>query len=641
MRGLIEKIRERLQRLFFWHESGKQSGEFIPTPEHDHDLVLAVTEPKRVPRWRQIRYAGRVMTRKERRIIAIAVLTLVAALGAGLWGGARAHIISVPASGGSIIEAVLGAPKYPNPLYATTNDPDADLVALVYAGLFRRVDGSTVVPDLVERFEWSPDGKRLTLTLRGDARFHDGTAVTSDDVVFTLNAAKDPAWRSTYAAAFRSMTIEREDDRTVSVTLERPDVTVLDTLTLGILPVHVWQDVPPAAAPLADANVRPIGAGPFRVRSFRRDAKGSILAYTLERNNRYHGLKPFLKQIELRYFADRDQAEEALRGGQVDSLAFVPGPSIGNLTRHERLTTSSIELPQETIAFMNVNDAILKDVKVRQALTLVVERADVVNAQADAASPVSGPFPFAPYVAASSTPEERLDQARALLVAAGWITPENGDIRIKVPPKPKPATTKPTKTTTKSPAPAPVSTTSTPPIATASSTQFALTIEVPDVPDLVAVTDVLKRRWSLLGAKVSVKVADPASLAQRATGERNSQILVWNMLLSPSQDLFPIWWSGEASGRGLNLSNLTDRNVDDAIEAARAATTTAGLLQARDRLATVIQSRWPAIFLTRPAYGYVHNTRLRGMSSRLQLGRPSDRFNDAANWYVKTGWRWK
>ena len=431
MNRILAKIRERLERLFFWHESGKRSAEFVPGHAHDHALVLNVTKPARVPSWRKIRYAGRVLNPAERRAATAAIFALAAGLLLAGWSVARDHVISVPASGGTIVEAVVGLPKYPNPLYSSTNDPDADLATLVYSGLFRRVDGSSVVPDIVERFEWSDDGKRLTLTLRSDVRFHDGVPLTSDDVVFTLNAAKDSAWRSTYLSAMRGLSVERVDDRTVVVNLERADVTVLDTLTLGILPEHIWQDVPPGSALLADANVRPIGAGAFRVRSFRRDAKGSVLAYTLERNDRYYGLKPFLKQIELRFFPDRTQAEEALRGGQVDSLAFVPGSEIERLTKNERLASSVLELPEETIAFLNVNDPMLKDARVRQALTLVVDRNDVVNAQADLASPVGGPFPFVPFTAATSTPEERFEQARALLTQAGWSKPENGDVRIK------------------------------------------------------------------------------------------------------------------------------------------------------------------------------------------------------------------
>jgi ABC-type transport system substrate-binding protein len=646
MNQLLKRLRELLQRIFFWHESGKHSSEFTPEPAHDHALVIAVTKPKSIPRWRQLRYAGKLFSLKERRLLAIATITLFFGLGITAWDVARNHILTVPASGGRITEAIIGSPKDPNPLYASTNDPDQDIVSLVFASLFRRVNGSTVVPDLAERYEWSTDGKQLTLQLRTNVQFHDGEPLTSDDVVFTLNAAKDPAWHSPYAPLLRGMTVDRTDDHTVVITLQQPDSSILDTLTIGILPAHIWQDIPPQNAFLADANQKPIGAGPYRVRSFTKDADGAVLGYTFERNDHYFGIKPFLSQVEFRFFPDRTQAEDALRGGQVDSLAFIPGSGIPRLTKNERLTSTALELPQETIAFLNVNDPLLKDLRIRQALSLVVERGDVVNAQADIASPVIGPFPYLTLPAPTSTPEERLEKARSLLADAGWVQPQNSDIRIKAPPKPAaPAPTKKStskasaKTSAVTTAPV-VSATSTPILSTASSTQLMLTVTVPNVPDLLAVADVLKRRWSLLGAKVEIDVQETNTLAKSMVVNRNTQIVIWNVLLAPSQDLYPVWWSGEASGHGLNLSNLVDRNVDDGIETVHAATTTQSLMQARTSLSNTILARAAAVFLTRPGYGYVHDRRIQGMTD-LQLGRPSDRFNDLPNWYVNLGWRWK
>jgi peptide/nickel transport system substrate-binding protein len=623
MSSLLQRFRAFLSKLFFWHGDGARSKEFIPEPAHDHALVLAVSDTPRVPRWRQLRYAARVLSGGERRVVLAMAILLCVAIAATFWFFLRGRLIPVPAAGGRIVEAIVGAPKYPHPFYAATNDPDQDLVTLVYSGLFRRVDGSRVEPDLVERFEWTTDGKKLTLVLRTDARFHDGTPVTADDVVFTLMAAKDPAWKSPFVNALRGMTIEHVDDRTVALTLTNADATLLDTLTLGILPAHVWQDIPPGSAHLADANVRPIGSGPFRVRSFVRDARGSIAAYTLERNDRYYGAKPLVDQLELRFFPDRATAEEALRGGQVDALAFVPGPEIDALTKHGRLLASILELPQETIVFFNVQDSLLKDIRIRQALALSVERSDVLEVEAGIASPVFGPFPFISTGAPTSTPEERLDQARALLNAAGWIMPADGNLRVK----------KTAATSTRSGAAA----TSTP----AAAPELTLTLTVPDVPDLIAVADALARRWSLLGVRAEVRAEPAEELARRVVTARDAQILVWNVLLSPSQDPFPIWWSGEATGRGLNLSNLADRMVDDAIETLHAATTTEGLSAARDLFTKAVLARTPAVFLTRPGYGYVHDVRLHGMDERLQLGKPSDRWNDAINWYVKTAWKWK
>jgi peptide/nickel transport system substrate-binding protein len=615
--SFLLRLRALLQRLFFWHGYGKQSSEFIPKPAHDHALVLNVTGSSAVPRWRQLRYAGRVLTLRERRVLMGMFALLVVAGSVAAWLTMRTRVDSVPAQGGRVVEAIIGSPKYPHPFYAATNDPDQDIVALVYAGLFARKPNTTSgpVPDLAESYTWSEDGKRLTLTLRSDVRFHDGLPLTAEDVAFTLNAAKDPAWKSGYVNALRGVAVELVDERTVALTLEKPDATLLDVLTVGILPAHIWQDVPPGTAHLAEANVRPVGAGPFRVRSFTSESHGTILAYTLERNDSYHGIKPLLQQLELRFFADRASAEEALRGGQVDTLAFVPGPSTEDLTKHNRLRASTIELPQETIAFFNVNDPILKDVKIRQALSLAVERNEIVDAQAGRSAPVVGPFPFEePPSATSTTPEERLEEARKLLETAGWVTPPDKELRVR-------------KESLKS--------------ATTSAVELSVTITTPDVPDLMAVADALKRRWSLLGIRVELKAEQAESLARRIMSDRNGQVILWNVLLSPSQDQRPVWWSGEATGRGLNLSNLTDRNVDDALDAIRAATTTDAIARTRVAFTQAVLTRAPAVFLTRPGYGYVHSVRVKGMTDQLQLGKPSDRLSDIINWHVKTAWNWK
>lgn len=616
MGTILAKLRALLQNVFFWHNSGKQSTEFTPPHTHDRELVLQVSKPKRVPRLRQLRYAGLVFNTKEQRLLlGAALLFVLGALGIA-WAIANDRLVRVPAEGGKIVEALVGAPKHINPLYANTNDPDADLNALVFAGLFKRVDGTSVVPDLVEYYEWSGDGKRLTVTLRSDVTFHDGTPITSDDVLFTLRAAKDPSWRSTYANALRDANFEHVDDRTVAITLKEPDIYILDALTIGILPAHVWMEVQASNAVLADANIRPVGAGPFKVRSFRRSSNGAILSYTLERYDAYHGIKPFISQIEFRFYPDRALALEALRGGQVNALAFIPGSDVTKVTKNEQLRYATLELPQETIAFMNVEHETLKESDVRQALEMAIDTNDVIEAQAGISHPVRGPYPFDDAADTTTSSETRLEEARKLLDGSGWKLREGSDIRMK-----------PSSTTTTDDA--------------SDTKEFLLTITVADVPDLVRVAEVLQRRWSLLGAKVQLDIKNPNALAREVRQNHDAQILVWNILLNPSQDLYPIWWSGEAESGGLNFSNLKDRNVDSAIEEIRSATTTEALKAARKKVTAAIRARHPAVFLTRPAYGYVYSKEIQGVAESLKLGTPSDRFHDLPNWYVKTKWKWK
>jgi ABC-type transport system substrate-binding protein len=115
--------------------------------------------------------------------------------------------VQVPARGGSITEGVVGIPRFINPLLALS-DTDRDLTTLTYAGLVA-LEGDTIVPDIASDYTVSADGLQYTFTLRDDARFHDGTPVTADDVEFTIQKAQDPALKSPRRAAWEGVTIEK------------------------------------------------------------------------------------------------------------------------------------------------------------------------------------------------------------------------------------------------------------------------------------------------------------------------------------------------------------------------------------------------------------------------------------------------
>src|SRR5438067_2724153 len=73
--------------------------------------------------------------------------------------------------GGTFVEAMIGAPRYVNPLLASS-DTDLDLTHLVYSGLTRIDDQGNIVPDLASGWQVSPDARTYTFTLRADLRCH-------------------------------------------------------------------------------------------------------------------------------------------------------------------------------------------------------------------------------------------------------------------------------------------------------------------------------------------------------------------------------------------------------------------------------------------------------------------------------------
>lgn len=617
----LDKLRAASRRIFFWHAKTEGSQEFSPEPHHDRALVLAVTESKRFPRWQQLRFLNRVLNQNERRLLwsAFAVALLSLAIGSG--DLARPHIGTVPSVGGTFTEGVVGSPKLINPLFASLNDVDRDLTALVFSGLFRFDKDLQPQPDLAESYRWLENGKTLEIKLRKDARFHDGVPVTADDVVFTYQAVRNPNWHSPLAGVYHGTKIIRIDDTTVQVQLDSPNPSLFADLTLGILPAHIWEDIPDVNAQLAEANIKPVGSGPYRAENFTRDAKGGISSYQLKRVANYYGVKPFMDRFVFRFYGDRTQAQAAIKTNQIDALAFVPWNETKQL-KSPTLNELSLDLPQETVVFFNVKDATLKDQKMREALATAVDRQELQDLIGPHATLVSSPFPF---LSVSTTPPD-LDTARKQLDTLGWKLAEGQTIREWLP-----AST----ASARRPA-SPSTATST----SASSTKLTITIDVPDQADLLNLAELLKRRWSLLGIKVDVVPHDAETLLREAVADRNYQVLIWNILLPPNQDLTPFWSSENATEYGLNLSNIADRDIDRALDAVRAATSTRDLLTTRTKLAQAILSRTPALFLLHPRYAYLVNKRVQNASDE-RITRPSDRLLGTMDWYITTGWRWK
>lgn len=353
----FERLRLALRRVFFWLPFSVNE-EIAPDHVHDHALVAKFVTSNRPSRRSQLRHASRTFTFQERRLVTfaavIALVSFTGAISALIWQ----HTVWAPAVGGTYTEALIGQPKYINPIDAIANDVDRDLVRLVYSGLFR-MDKLAAIPDLADSYRFSEDGKELTIHIRQDARFQDNEPVTSADIQFTFDSILDPARKSPLAPNYRGITLTTLDDATVVFHLEKADPNFLTKLTIGILPSHLWREVNPNNARLSELNIKPIGSGPYRVKSFLRDATGFVHSYTLERAETYSGIKPFIKTIVFQFFPDRTQALDAFRSELIDGLAFVGSSEAGKLLSSSRKQGTRLELPEETVAFFNVKDTLL------------------------------------------------------------------------------------------------------------------------------------------------------------------------------------------------------------------------------------------------------------------------------------------
>lgn len=592
---MLDNVRDFFRRFF------KQGGA-AKSPLHlAQRQILSVRGNRAVPSLAQWRELPRYLTTSEKRLFIGAIATIIIAIGLLGFRLLTNNQTSVPAIGGSYTEGLIGTPQFINPLYASGSDTDTDLTKLVFSGLMR-LDATTaeLIPDLAAAFTVSNDQKTYTFTLRDNAFWHDGDIVTASDIVFTINAIQNPDYHSPLAVSFSGVSVKAEDDHTVIFTLAEPFAPFLSTLTVGILPEHIWQDIPPGSAPLAHINLTPIGSGPYKFNKITTDQRGLLRGLTLVRNHIFYRGAPYISELNFKFYADPGTLLEALKNRNVEGAGFIPSDA-GSSLQNAGLQTIKTSLLQFTALFLNdTHNATLADSNIRQALNLATDRAAIVsltNAGTIITSPILPSMPG--YDATIGATTFDLPAATALLDNAGWKTVEGSTIRAK------------------------------------NGTPLTFGLTTLDTPGLSAVATKLAEQWATAGIDLTVTVVSPNNLQNNVLKDRDYDILLTGELYGADQDPYAFWHSSQVAYPGLNLAQFSSRKADDAIETARATTDITIRAASFTTLAKTIADAVPAIFLYQPNFTYFTASRIQGIHLPT-MTIPADRFANINEWYIKT-----
>lgn len=561
----------------------------------------------RFPSFKQWKELPRYLSSQEKIIVRIASgLFIVSALTLGI-RTALSTFATVPAVGGSYTEGALGTPQYINPLYATGSDVDADLTRLIYSGLLRYDGANEIVPDLADHYAMSDDQKTYTFTLRPNILWHDGEALTSADVVFTIDAIQNPDYHSPLAMSFAGTTVSAPDDSTVVFTLDTPFTPFLAALTVGVLPAHLWEDVSPQSAPLAQYNIKPIGSGPFLFSKLVKDGKGSLKSITIARNPQFYRGTVYLNDITMKFYSSLQELGDAVRNKNVEGASVLSATDAQSLKDDHVVTLGTPKLSQFTAAFFNQKqNAVLADDAVRQALSLATDRTVVTQKAVGTFgtaifSPILSGMPGADTNTIAPNPDAAA--ANALLESKGWTEVDGATIRSK------------------------------------KGVTLTLSITTLDVPDLTAAANELATEWKAIGADVTVTTVDQTALQSDVLKNHHYDVLLTGERYGAYPDLYPFWHSSQIASPGLNLGDFVNRKVDTAIEEARTSSDVTKSVTASQLLASTFAETIPAIMLYQPSYLYglspkLHSTEVSNVTT------PSDRFANVEQWYRNTKRTW-
>ena len=305
----------------------------------------------------------------------------------------------------------------------------------------------------------SDDHLTYTVTIREGVKWHDGRPFTADDVLFTFKAAACPL---TDAARHRSSLTDLADiqvsGRTIRFVMSKPNVYNLRNVVTNLLPIipkHVFDEenlldgfsykdiisakgkTDPKIKTFAErfnkhpANRAPVGTGPYK---FEKWEGGREIVLT--RNEDYWGKKPYLDKIVYRIIPDYASALTALKAGEIDLqprvLPIQFQEQTGGPAFEEKFAKAMYSIPSEYEILWNNERPFFKDKRVRQALTMLIDRQKIIDTVRSSLGQI-GVSPFA-FQARDFNPNIKplpYDPKRAaeLLDEAGWKDHDGDGIR--------------------------------------------------------------------------------------------------------------------------------------------------------------------------------------------------------------------
>jgi len=496
------------------------------------------------------------------------------------------------------VEGVVGAPRAVNPLLAPLNTPDQDLASLVFSGLTRLSPMGEPEPDLALAWEISDDGRTYTFYLRPQVRWHDGEPFTAQDVVFTYSLLADPQFPGdpTLAAFFRQVQCVAVDELTVRCQLPEPFSPFLAYTTVGILPAHLLKGL--QAKELAEHafNRHPIGTGPFRLVAL--DNERALLA----RNRDYYLGFPQIELVEVRFFPDVDAALAALLRGEIQGLLV--GQNVGPRQLEVVAATGRFRLldaPRTpyTVLFFNLNSPPLADVRVRRALSLLIDRQAIVRGLLGGRA-LPGATPIPPGTWAhdpdAQAPARDVAAAARLLEEAGWTRTDDGPWRKDGQP-------------------------------------LSLSLLTDTDPLREAVAREVARQLQQEGVLVQVQAATTKELVDSYLLARRYDLALFTIDPGPDPDPYPMWHSSQISPNGRNFSGYYSPEADALLGEARRTPDRARRRSLYVRFQSLFLEDAPAAVLFYPLYTYIVDRSVRGPAPGV-LFYASDRFANIWEWRV-------
>jgi len=543
---------------------------------------------------------------KKNTIIVMATITVFSAI--LITSKARSNLfVTLPIPGGTWSEGLIGTARFINPVLAVSNI-DKDITSIVFSGLVKKLPDGSYTGDIAESYEIDSSGLVYSFKIRGDAKFHDGKKITSEDIAYTIERIKDPLEKSPRNVEWQGVTVKIIDEQNLTLTLKQPFNDFLDIATVGILPKHIYGKYSANEFAQAKENLEAVGSGPYKITSV---SKTKNMPKSIRLTKAYRGEdNGYIKKIIFKFYDKEESAISALKSGNIDHFGGVTAKDAKELeAKGYTITLSS--LPRIYGIFFNTKKtSILLQPHVTEVIASSINKKQIVDSVLDGfGGIIDAPVPSELYKKINYKYE--LVNVPKTLTNAGWEKGEDGNWEKTISTV-KPGSKKSQKSTEK----------------------LSFTITTSDTPELRKGAEEIAAELMANGIIATVASYDSTTLEEKIR-TRDYEALYYGIQMSRESQVYAFWHSSQREHPGLNIAGYTNAKADLALEELQKETDPEARLSLWKKFAIAFYADTPAVFIYSPSYIYVHNQKpIFEMPNSITSA--SDRFNNIKSWYLET-----
>lgn len=292
----------------------------------------------------------------------------------------------------------------------------------VFEGLVKPDENGNLINAVASDYTISEDGLVYTFTIRDGVKFHNGNTVTASDVKYSLERVSGLLDGTALISTLKTIkSVDILDDKTVSVTVSKPNTELIYSFTAAIIP---------AGSGESEAS-QPIGTGPFKYESYT-PQEGIVLS---KNNDYWQNGVPYLDQVTFKIITSSDTALLDLQGGSIDIYPYLTDSQAAEIKQTYQIKTAASDVVQAL--FLNNAVEPLNNTKVRQAICYALDK-DSVNGFVSGGNGTLISSAMLPtlkdyYTDLNTTygNTANIEKAKQLLQEAGY--PDGFDLSITVP----------------------------------------------------------------------------------------------------------------------------------------------------------------------------------------------------------------